>query len=75
MPHLPTWLQSVHHDGSDAFVSNPYPRLGDTVRIRLRAGVDAPIRRVFVRTAPDGEQAFRAHGAGGRERARPLVAG
>ncbi|HSN77945.1 MAG TPA: alpha-amylase family glycosyl hydrolase, partial [Anaerolineae bacterium] len=58
MIHLPAWLQSVHHDGSDAFVSNPYPRLGDAVQIRLRAGVGAPIRRVFVRSAPDGEQAF-----------------
>ncbi|MEI2691827.1 MAG: alpha-amylase family glycosyl hydrolase [Anaerolineae bacterium] len=58
MFQLPAWLQSVHHDGSDAFVSNPYPRLGETVQIRLRAGIDAPIRRVFVRTEPDGEQAI-----------------
>jgi alpha-glucosidase len=58
MIHLPAWLQSVHHDGSDAFVSNPYPRLGESVQIRLRAGIDAPIRRIFVRTEPDGEQAI-----------------
>ncbi len=58
MFQLPAWLQFVHHDGSAAFVSNPHPHLGDTVQIRLRAGADAPVRRVFVRTAPDGEQAF-----------------
>ena len=58
MSYFPAWLESVHHDGSDAFVSTPYPRLGEMVRIRLRAGADAPISRVFVRTAPDGEQAF-----------------
>ncbi len=58
MTLLPPWLQSVHHDGSDSYVSSLYPRLGDTVRIRLRVGVDAPIRRIFLRTAPDGEQSF-----------------
>lgn len=55
---LPAWLRSVHHDGSAAFVSALYPRLGDTVQIRLRMADDAPVRRVFLRTAPDGEQAF-----------------
>lgn len=28
------------------------------MQIRLRVGVDAPIRRIFLRTAPDGEQSF-----------------
>lgn len=55
---LPTWLETVHHDGSEKYVSEPPPRLGDTVRIRLRAGLDAPLHRAFVRTAPDGEQAL-----------------
>ncbi|MFZ2489787.1 MAG: alpha-amylase family glycosyl hydrolase [Anaerolineae bacterium] len=58
MPELPRWLHAVHHDGSALFVSNLYPRLGDPVRIRLRAGLDAPLRRVLIRTTPDGEQAF-----------------
>ena len=58
MIEVPSWLQSVHHDGSESYVSSLYPRLGDTVRIRLRVGMDAPIRRVFLRSAPDGEQAF-----------------
>ena len=33
-------------------------RLGDEVRLRVRAGLDAPVDRVFVRTAPDGEERF-----------------
>jgi alpha-glucosidase len=33
-------------------------RIGDEVRIRVRAGLDAPVDRVFVRTAPDGEERF-----------------
>lgn len=55
---LPAWLYSVHHDGSGRYVSHLYPRLNDTVRLRLRVGRDAPVRRVYLRTFPDGEQAF-----------------
>ena len=33
-------------------------RIGDAVRLRVRAGLDAPVDRIFVRTIPDGEQAF-----------------
>jgi alpha-glucosidase len=31
-------------------------RTGDLVRLLVRAGLDAPVDRLFVRTAPDGEQ-------------------
>lgn len=55
---FPAWLSAVHHDGSPTYLSNLYPRLGETVRVRLRVGAAAPVRRVFVRTCPDGEQAF-----------------
>ena len=55
---FPAWLSTVHHDGSPRYVSNLYPRLGETVRVRLRVGGGAPVRRVFLRTCPDGEQAF-----------------
>lgn len=57
-PALPAWLASAHHDGSARHLSNPWPRLGEAVRVRLRTGAAAPVRRAFVRTAPDGEQAF-----------------
>lgn len=55
---LPVWLASVHHDGSGNYVSNPYPQLGESVRLRLRVGSHAPVKRVFLRTFPDGEQAL-----------------
>ncbi len=55
---LPTWLLSIHHDGSPNYLSNPVPAPGERVRVRLRAGLEAPLRRVFLRTEPDGEQAF-----------------
>ncbi len=54
MPPL-HWTAGLHHDGSALFVSNPLPAFGETVTIRLRAPVDAPINAVFIRTAPDGE--------------------
>ena len=55
---LPTWLHSVHHDGSEKYVSRLHPRLGETVRLRLRVSSAAPIRRIILRTFPDGEQAL-----------------
>ena len=55
---LPTWLLSVHHDGSEKYVSNPYPRLGEHVLLRLRTSPQAPLEQVYLRIAPDGEQAF-----------------
>ncbi len=56
MSHDCAYLASVHHDGSPRYVSNPYPTLGETVTVRLRAALDAPISRVLIRTEPDGEQ-------------------
>ena len=55
---LPDWLKSVHHDGSAKYVSNLYPRLDETVRLHLRTGINAPVKRVFLRYFPDGEQSF-----------------
>ncbi|MCA9971341.1 MAG: hypothetical protein KC425_14045 [Anaerolineales bacterium] len=55
---IPDWLQSVHHDGSAVYVSDLAPRLGARVRIRLRLAADAPVEAVYLRTFPDGEQAF-----------------
>ncbi len=49
----PRWLQSLHHDGSPHYVTHGHDK---TVTLRLRADVDAPIKRVFLRTNPDGEQ-------------------
>src|SRR5689334_23199066 len=54
--HSAGWLAAVHHDGSPRYVSNLHPRLGERVRIRLRTGAGAPIRRALLRTSPDGEE-------------------
>jgi hypothetical protein len=48
--NLPAWLHSVHHDGSDLYISNPLPRLGETVTLRMRNPPDAH-RRIGPGTA------------------------
>ena len=55
---LPDWLHSVYHNSSATYVSNPNPALNDTVTVQLRVGTDTPIRKLFLRTFPDGEQAL-----------------
>ena len=55
MLNLP-WTTSVHHDGSPRYVVAGRFDPGATVTLRLRAGLEAPIERIFVHTRPDGEQ-------------------
>jgi len=60
-PNYPSYAASIHHDGSRRYVQRPRPHgyeIGDVVTLRLRAAPQAPIERVLVRTAPDGEQQF-----------------
>ncbi|MEP6985290.1 MAG: hypothetical protein ABI970_06825 [Chloroflexota bacterium] len=46
------WTAGLHHDGSILYVSNPLPKQGKTLTIRLRVPLDVPIRSIFLRTAP-----------------------
>lgn len=50
------WSQSIHHDGSPYYVS--FDSTNPSLQLRLRAGKEAPIEHLFVRTIPDGEQHF-----------------
>lgn len=56
----PTYLNSIHHDGSPRYVKQDRSELqiGDQVTIRIRTSRDAPIVRLLLRTSPDGEQSF-----------------
>ena len=49
-----TWLESVHSDGTAAFVSNPTPKLFEDVTIWIRMYEDAPVRHVILRSMPNG---------------------
>jgi len=50
------WLESVHSDGTAEFVSNPHPKLFETVKIRIRMYADAPVSHVFLRSLPNGSE-------------------
>lgn len=51
-------LRGTHHDGSELYVSAPYPDLGDVVTLRLRVGEDVAARSVHLRSTVDGDQRF-----------------
>ncbi len=47
-----------HHDGSVLHVPEQEPALGDVVPVFVRVPATEPVRRVFVRSTPDGEPRF-----------------
>lgn len=51
---METWFESVHSDGTAAFVSNPAPKLFEDVTIRLRMYENAPVKHVILRSMPNG---------------------
>ena len=51
---METWLESVHSDGTAAFVSSPTPKLFEDVTIRLRMYEDSPVNHVILRSMPNG---------------------
>ena len=52
------WLESVHSDGTAEFVSDPHPKLFQTVKVRIRMYADAPVKHVLLRSDPNGEEHF-----------------
>ncbi len=55
---MTNWLESVYSDGTAAFVSNPFPSLGETVTIRMRLYQNAPVVHVLLRSIPNGAETF-----------------
>ncbi|MDO3701291.1 glycoside hydrolase family 13 protein [Micromonospora sp. C28SCA-DRY-2] len=47
-----------HHDGSELYVPDQQPSLGDTVDVFVRVPAGADVRQVHVRTTGDGEPRF-----------------
>lgn len=48
------WKNSIYSDGSGHYISNPNPRLGETVTVRLRMFSHAPAKAVFLRCVING---------------------
>jgi len=44
-----------HHDGSELYVSDQTPSLGDSVDVFMRVPRGYPVNAVYVRSTPDGE--------------------
>lgn len=53
---MENWLESVYSDGTAMFVSNPAPKLSETVTVRIRMYADAPVRHVFLRSLRNGTE-------------------
>lgn len=53
------WLESVYSDGTAAFVSDPSPKLYETVTVRIRMYADAPVKHVILRSIPNGAENLR----------------
>ncbi|MDY7090516.1 MAG: alpha-amylase family glycosyl hydrolase, partial [Actinomycetota bacterium] len=47
-----------HHDGSELYVSDPAPALGDTVTVLVRVPRGTGVARVHLRSVRDGEPVF-----------------
>ncbi|MEW6731281.1 MAG: maltodextrin glucosidase [Acidobacteriota bacterium] len=52
------WTHFVHHDSSPCYVTCEEFAFNAHALLRLRTGRNTAIKRVFVRTCPDGEQAM-----------------
>lgn len=48
-------MLTAHHDGSELYVSNRAPRLGEKVTLRVRIPKKDPAKELFIRVLQDGE--------------------
>lgn len=48
------WLESIYSDGTSEFVSNPSPKLFETVTVKLRMYENAPVKHVILRSLHNG---------------------
>ncbi|GAB1421735.1 maltodextrin glucosidase [Anaerolineales bacterium] len=55
MSSIPLWAKTIHHDGSNYYLSNPWPAIGEEIQVRLTTPADVGILSVFLRARPDGE--------------------
>ena len=56
----PPWIRQIVHTGTRDHVSNPYPSLGEVVRIRLEVPTNGEPDQIILRNIPNGEQQLQA---------------
>lgn len=52
------WKESIYSDGSENYVSNPNPQLGETVMIKLRVFSESPVKTVVLRYIVNGSDTY-----------------
>lgn len=50
------WKNSIFSDGSEIFLSNQNPKLGNQITIKIRISKNAPVQKVFLRYLKYGEE-------------------
>lgn len=55
---MENWLLSIHSDGTDDFLSNPSPKIGDKIKVRLRMVENPSVKHVLILSFPDGIEHF-----------------
>jgi alpha-glucosidase len=50
------WRDSIFSDGTETFVSNSRPKVGDTIDISIRVFKEAPVKRIYLRYLKNGEE-------------------
>lgn len=55
---MENWLLSIHSDGTDDFLSNPSPKIGDKIKVRLRMAENPSVKHVLILSFPDGIEHF-----------------
>lgn len=48
------WLSSVYSDGTENFLSNPFPKLGEEITVYLRCLEDDGLQKIYLRMRPFG---------------------
>ena len=54
--NMKDWLTTIFSDGSNRFVSDPNPKIGDSIEIRLRVIKKSPVQRIYLRRLVNGEE-------------------
>lgn len=48
------WLSSVYSDGTENFLSNPFPKLGEEITVYIRCLEDDGLQKIYLRMRPFG---------------------
>ena len=53
---VPDWMEQILHTGTRDHLSNPRPRLGEVITVKLELPLEAKPEQIVLRSIPHGEQ-------------------